>query len=40
VADGQPLEVGLVEAGDGVVEIDGDAFGEAGCQPEDPLFSS
>jgi hypothetical protein len=41
VADAyQPLDVVLIKAGDGVAEIDRDSGGEAGCQPEDPLFSS
>ena len=42
VADGgyQSLDVVLVETSDGVVQIDGDASGEAGRQFQDPLFSS
>ena len=42
VADGgdQQVNVALVEAGDAVAEVDGDAAGEAGCEPEDPSFAS
>jgi hypothetical protein len=36
----QSLNVVLVEPGDGVVEVGREASGEAGRQPEDPLFSS
>jgi hypothetical protein len=41
VADGgdQQVNVALVEAGDAVAEVDGDAAGEAGCEPEDPSFA-
>jgi len=36
----QSLDVVLIETGDGVVQVDGDASGEAGRQFQDPLFSS
>ena len=31
---------GLVEPAEGVVEVDGDAGGDAGCQSQDPVFSA
>jgi hypothetical protein len=42
VADGgeQVAEVAAVQAGDGIAEADGDAAGEAGGEPEDPLLAA
>ena len=34
----QVADVVAIEAGDGVPEADGDAVGEAGGEPEDPLL--
>ena len=36
----QPGDVAVVDAGDGVAEIDGNAAGEAGRQLEDTPFDS
>jgi hypothetical protein len=42
VGDGPGDEAGvaMVEPGDGVAEADGDAVGDAGGEPEDPLFAA
>jgi hypothetical protein len=42
VADGLDDEgdAGLVESGQRAVEVDGDAGGDAGCQPQDPVLSA
>jgi len=34
------LDAAVVESGDGVAEADGDAVGDAGGEPEGPLFSA
>lgn len=31
-------DAGLAESAEGVVEVDGDAGGDAGCQPQDPVL--
>ena len=31
-------DAGLVESAEGVVDVDGDAGGDAGCQPQDPVL--
>ena len=31
-------DAGLVESAEGVVKVDGDAGGDAGCQPQDPVL--
>src|SRR5487761_1194509 len=40
VADGadDEADAGLVESAEGVVEVDGDAGGDACCQPQDPVL--
>src|ERR1700678_930189 len=35
----QPCDVLVVEAGEGVLEIDGDAVGQAGGDPQHPLLT-
>src|ERR1039457_171552 len=35
---GDEADAGLVESAEGVVEVDRDAGGDAGCQPQDPVL--
>ena len=39
MADGadDEADAGAVESAEGVVEVDGDPGGDAGCQPQDPV---
>src|SRR6266853_4613737 len=34
------LQIGVVEAGEGVLEVDGDAVGEGGGQAQDPVLAA
>jgi len=40
MADGadDEADAGAVESAEGVVEVDGDPGGDAGCQPQDPVL--